>query len=94
MICVRIAYTALNRETDRAGLLAAHKAFLRSGSLTVLQSGPIFDQEGKQTGAVVVAETLDIETMKAICAQDPFIVHGIYHHVTFFEWRITLGHVP
>jgi uncharacterized protein YciI len=93
MICVRIAYSSPDRSTDRAKLLEAHKAFLRSGSLTVLQSGPMFDQDGVQTGAIVIAEAPDIETMQAICAKDPFVMHGIYDRISFSEWRITIGQV-
>ncbi|MGI4748380.1 MAG: YciI family protein [Janthinobacterium lividum] len=94
MICIRIAHNAPDRAVDRAGLLAAHKTFLRSGCLTVLQSGPIFDQEGNQVGAIVVADTPDIGTMEAICAEDPFVIHGIYHRISFLEWRITVERYP
>lgn len=93
MICVRIAYSSPDRNIDRANLLEAHKAFLRSGALTVLQSGPIFDQEGVQTGAIVIADAPDIETMKAVCAKDPFVMHGIYDRISFSEWRVTIGQV-
>lgn len=94
MICVRISYSSPDRVADRANFLDAHKAFLRSGRLTVLQSGPVFDQEGVQTGAIVVADTPDIETMKAICAEDPFAIHGLYDRISFLEWRLTIGLLP
>jgi uncharacterized protein YciI len=94
MICVRTAYSAPDRTIERGRFLEAHKDFLRSGRLTVLQSGPIFDQDGNQTGGIIVAEVSDIAGMEAICAKDPFVVHGVYDRITFAEWRITLGHIP
>ncbi|MFX8320094.1 hypothetical protein ABTL33_18710, partial [Acinetobacter baumannii] len=42
-------------------------------------------------GMGVVADVADIATMQAICADDPFAVHGVYDHIEFVEWRITTG---
>jgi uncharacterized protein YciI len=91
MICARIAWSAADKTAERAAYIEDHKRFLRSGKLDVLQSGPVFDEGGNQQGALVVAEVADIATMRRICAEDPFDIHGIYDRVTFLEWRITAG---
>ena len=94
MICIRLAYSDPGKAAERDLHLAAHKAFLRSGRLLILQSGPVFDAEGQQAGALVVAETPDLATMRELCAEDPFAVHGIYDRTLFMEWRLTLGQIP
>ena len=94
MICIRLAYSDPGKVLERDAQLAAHKAFLRSGRLRILQSGPIFDADGRQAGALVVAEVPDLATMQAICAEDPFALNGIYDRTVFMEWRLTLGQVP
>lgn len=91
MICARIAWSAPDRADERAAHLEAHKRFLRSGKLDVLQSGPVFDDSGEQLGALIVAEVADVATMRAICADDPFAIHGVYDRISFMEWRITAG---
>ncbi len=91
MICARLAWSAADKSAERAAYLDDHKRFLRSGRLDILKSGPLFDAQGAQVGALVVAEVADIETMRTVCAEDPFAVHGIYDRVTFLEWRITTG---
>lgn len=91
MICARMAWSAAGSDAARAAHLEAHKAFLRSGRLDILKSGPLFDADGRQVGALVVAEVADIATMQAICAEDPFAVHGVYDRIDFLDWRITAG---
>lgn len=90
MICVRLAYSDPDKAEERDIHLPAHKAFLRSGRLHILQSGPLFGGDGLQTGALIVARTTDQATMEALCADDPFTVHGIYRETVFMEWRVTL----
>lgn len=91
MICARIAFSAPDKTAERNAHIEDHKRFLRSGLLDILQSGPVFDETGTQLGALVVAEVADVDTMRRLCAEDPFTIHGIYDRVTFVEWRITAG---
>lgn len=91
MICARIAWSAPDKTAERNACLEDHKQFLRSGRLDILQSGPVFGDTGGQLGALIVADVPDIATMRRICAEDPFAVHGIYDRITFVEWRITAG---
>ena len=91
MICARLAWSNADKTAERAIHLEGHKQFLRSGALDVLQSGPLFDANGVQVGALIVAEVADIETMCAVCAEDPFAIYDIYDRITFLEWRITTG---
>lgn len=86
-----MAWSAAGTDAVRATHFDAHKAFLRSGRLDILKSGPMFAADGRQAGALVVAEVADIATMREICADDPFVIHGVYDHIDFVEWRITTG---
>ena len=91
VICARLAYLAPAKVVERGIWLEAHKAFLRDGRLRILQAGPLFDEEQRQVGALVVAEMASLAEMQAICSEDPFVVHDIYDRVTFFDWRQTIG---
>jgi uncharacterized protein len=91
MICIRIALNAQGGTGERAAHLEGHKAFLRSGRLRILHSGPFFGSGGRQVGALVVADVSGPAAMEAICKEDPFIAHGVYCQDTYAEWRITLG---
>lgn len=92
MIAVRIALTDDARTAEREHHLEAHKAYLRSADVRILQSGP-FKAPGR-TGALVIAEVDDLAAMQAFSHGDPFVVHGVYRSVEIAEWTVTLSAEP
>jgi len=91
MLAVRFAISDPTKESVREIYLEDHKRHLRSGQLSIIQSGPIMDEAGKGEGGVVVADVSSLEEMRRFSSADPFVVHGVYRDVAIYEWRPTLG---
>lgn len=90
MLAIRRSLSAPGSAEARAQYLADHKAYLRSEKGRVLQSGPIFNEEGDQVGGVVIAEVADLAEMREFSLGDPFVIHGIYGDTEIFEWRVSI----
>lgn len=54
MLFVRIAHDQAGKDEERAALLEAHKAHLRSGMAKIIQSGPLFNPDGRKYGALII----------------------------------------
>ncbi|MBX4864168.1 YciI family protein [Rhizobium sophorae] len=91
MLAARIAYSSEGHAEVRARYFEDHKLYLRSTGLKIRQSGPLFNGDGPQIGALIVAEVEDLAELTAFSARDPFVVHGVYRQVEIFEWRVTIG---
>ncbi|MBB3320365.1 MULTISPECIES: YciI family protein [unclassified Rhizobium] len=91
MLAVRVAISDPNKDSVRKIYLEDHKRHLRSGQLSILQSGPIMNDSGIGEGGVVVADVGSLEEMRRFSSADPFVVHGVYRDVVIYEWRPTIG---
>ena len=93
MIFCRFAYDAAEKGTERQALLEAHKAHLRSGTVKILQSGPLFatDGSGRKLGALVVFEAFDVAEVEAFNAMDPYFVNSVYNRIEIARWDKTIG---
>jgi uncharacterized protein YciI len=88
MIVARIAFSDPAMSGGRALWLDEHKAYLRSASIRILQSGPFL---GRRHGAIVVAEVSSPSEMEGFSDGDPFVTNGIYKEVHIGEWNVTLS---
>ena len=91
MLAVRVALSNPDKADERELHLEDHKRHLRSGSIRVVQSGPILDGAGKGSGGVVVAEVASLDDMRRFSSEDPFVRHEVYSTVNIYEWRPTIG---
>ncbi|WP_377805793.1 YciI family protein [Azospirillum sp. A29] len=91
MIVVRVACSDPRKAAERQRLIEAHKAYLRSGGVRILQSGPLTGSS--VSGGLVVAEVGAVEEFVAFSDGDPFVLHGVYDDVRIFEWTVTLGSI-
>ncbi|MBB3595189.1 hypothetical protein FHX08_005599 [Rhizobium sp. BK529] len=91
MLAVRVALSNPDKSDARERHLDDHKRHLRSGSIKIIQSGPILDAAGTSSGGVVVAEVGSLDDMVRFSSEDPFVCHEIYSTVSIFEWRPTIG---
>ena len=90
MLAIRIAETDPDQQGKRRTWLEAHQAYLRSGLIQVLQSGPLFEGD-EQFGAMLVADVAGVAELEDFSAGDPFVIHGIYRHVRCLRWSRTIG---
>lgn len=92
MLFVRLAYNALNKDRERAENIAAHTAHLRSGSINIVQSGPLFAAPGDtRLGALIVFDAPTLADVEAFNAADPFVLSGVYDDVRIMRWEKTIG---
>ena len=91
MLAVRVALSNPEKSDARERHLEDHKRHLRSGTIKVVQSGPILDAAGQGSGGVVVAEVGSLDDMLQFSSEDPFVRHEVYSTVSIFEWRPTIG---
>jgi uncharacterized protein YciI len=90
VFAVRIARSDLSRGEARAAFLEAHKAYLRSAELRIVFSGPLSDEKGSATGALILAEVDHLEEMQRFSAGDPFVRNGVYEDVEICRWEATI----
>jgi uncharacterized protein YciI len=66
-----------------------HVAFLEKinaeGKLAF--AGPFLDADGKSCGSLVVLEAPDLDSAKALAAQDPFAKVGLFEKVEIRPWN-------
>lgn len=90
MLVARVALTKPGTDAERAAHIDAHKAHLRSSGINIVLSGPTVCPDGKQAGAMVVAEVGSLKEFEDFSEADPFVVHGVYETVDIYEWRATI----
>ena len=91
MIICRIAYDAAGKDEERKALFEAHRAHLRSGTIPILQSGPLFVPKGGKRGALIVFDVQDVIEVERFNAADPYIIKGVYDQVEILRWDKTIG---
>ncbi|MDO9440729.1 MAG: YciI family protein [Beijerinckiaceae bacterium] len=89
----RIAFDAPDKAHERGAYFEAHRSHLRSGSIRIIQSGPLFatDPSGRKAGALVVFDVDDIEEVHRFNAVDPYVTHGVYDRIEVLRWDKTIG---
>ncbi len=91
MLAVRYAETSPDKLAERLALLSQHQAHLRSGAITIVQSGPLSGDGGAPAGGLLVAEVDSLDDLRRFSDADPFVVHGIYDRVQILRWNRTIG---
>ena len=91
MLAVRYAETSPDKLAERQTRLTAHQAYLRSGAIEIVQSGPLFDADGAPSGGLLIAEVENLDELRRFSDADPFVRHGIDHRVQIMRWNRTLG---
>ena len=91
MLVARIAVNNPDAAAQRQLHLEAHKTHLRSAPFPLLGSGPVHDGQGRQIGAIILAEVEQFETFERFSAADPFVMNEVYVTPKIIEWRPTLG---
>ena len=47
--------------------------------------GPLRDESGDPVGSLVVFEAADLAEARAIAAEDPYVVRGVFEHYEVYE---------
>jgi uncharacterized protein len=65
----------------------AHLAFLDKLGGNLKAAGPFVDDDGKPTGSLVIIQADDLADAKAIAAQDPYAIAGLFSSVDIKPWK-------
>jgi uncharacterized protein len=65
----------------------AHLAFLDKLGTNLKGAGPFVDDDGKPTGSLVIIHADDMAAAKAIAAQDPYAIAGLFSSVDIKPWK-------
>jgi uncharacterized protein len=65
----------------------AHLAFLDKLGGSLKAAGPFVDDDGKPTGSLVIIQADDLADAKAIAAQDPYAIAGLFSSVDIKPWK-------
>ena len=88
LIAVTYTYSPTTSE-GRDRHRAAHRAWLAEllERKVLVSSGPYADG----SGALILAEGSDAETVRTLFAQDPFAVENLLESASFDEWTPVMG---
>lgn len=80
-----------NTEVSRKELDACVSANLEQPFLTIHLAGPLLDNEGKQTGILMIMEADDIEVVRSFVANSRFQKAGLYESVRIDRFDPEVG---
>ncbi|AEG51622.1 YCII-related protein [Sphingobium chlorophenolicum L-1] len=70
----------------------AHRAYLASGVVKLLQAGPMMsDDDSHNIGSFMVVEADDLQTVKKFHDEDPFTKAGLFDEVRICHWDRHIG---
>ena len=64
-----------------------HLAFLESHMAKLVNGGAILDGEGKPCGSLLIIEAEDVEEVRALVAQDPYALAGLFESSVIRPFR-------
>ncbi|NIF77118.1 YciI family protein [Paraburkholderia sp. Cy-641] len=87
-----IARDHLHSTALRAQTKARHRAHLDAArGLRVLQSGPLLDEKGAESGSLLILEADVIDAVQAFMAADPYVQAGLFDRVEIYPWAWRRG---
>jgi uncharacterized protein len=92
MLYIRLCFDKPGTEPLRDQHLAAHRAYLASGVVKLLQAGPLMDDADKRNVAsFMVVEANSLEEVKRFHANDPFTKADLFGEVRIHRWDRHIG---
>jgi uncharacterized protein len=71
----------------RMQIRPAHLSFLDKLGSNLKAAGPFVDDDGKPTGSLVIINAETSSEAKAIAAQDPYAIAGLFSSVDIKPWK-------
>lgn len=71
----------------RMQIRPAHLSFLDKLGSNLKAAGPFVDDDGKPTGSLVIINAETSNEAKAIAAQDPYSIAGLFASVDIKPWK-------
>ncbi len=77
--------------TLRADTRPAHLDHLKALGPVLKFAGPFLGDDGKPTGSLLVVEAASEDEARALAAEDPYAVAGLFSSVTVRRWNWTIN---
>jgi uncharacterized protein YciI len=71
----------------RMSIRPNHLAFLDKLGNKLKAAGPFLNDQEKPTGSLIIIEAENLEAAKAIAAQDPYAIAGLFASVDIRPWK-------
>jgi uncharacterized protein YciI len=75
----------------RLSTRAAHLAFLERRAPAVKLGGPFLDDAGKPVGSLLILDCADAAAARALLAEDPYALAGLFADVELRPWKRAVG---
>jgi uncharacterized protein YciI len=77
----------------RVATKTLHMAHLDRGGegVVVRQSGPLLDQEGSETGSLIIVEAVNEAAVRVFAQADPYAQAGLFSQVEIRQWAWKRG---
>lgn len=92
MLFIRLCFDKPDVGAIREEHRAAHRAYLASGIVKLIQAGPLMDDANKKNiASFMVVEADDLEQVKRFHDGDPFTKVGLFQHSHIQIWEKHVG---
>lgn len=92
MLYIRLCFDKPGTEDLRNEHRAAHRAYLQSGVIKLVQAGPLMADDGsKNIASFMVVEADSLDEVKSFHENDPFTKVGLYDDVKIHHWDRHIG---
>lgn len=91
MLFAAICLDKPNSLNIRLSTRPAHLAFLEAHAARIKLGGPLLDAEEGPIGSLLILETADISSAKALLDEDPYAKAGLFASVEVKPFRRVVG---
>ena len=68
-----------------------HRAYLASGTVEVVQAGPLLDEAGAMLGSMIIVNAGSLDEVRSFHEGDPFTKAGLFDRVILQRWDRHVG---
>ncbi len=68
----------------------AHLLFVRTDAIKIIAGGPLFDDEEKMIGSILLVDAIDRAALDLSLAADPYAKAGLFETVTIHPMKVAL----
>jgi uncharacterized protein YciI len=89
-----VEYRELGNAAEREARRADHIAYRKGLGPAMALAGPLFDEEQRPVGSVVIIDAPDEDAARTIAQSDPYVGAGVFELVSVRRYRIAAMNPP
>jgi uncharacterized protein YciI len=91
MLFLRLCLDKPGAASIRDAHRAAHRAYLTSPPVTIVQAGPLLDEDGGMIGSMIIVDAESLNEVRAFHEGDPFTKIGLFQTAHLVRWDRHIG---